>query len=99
MLWHTVENEKFTLTKIFSRQINSLVIYLVNALISRNFCQRSMRVNYRNFHSVCGKVLKNGIISFTEKSTFFPERTHTTTLHTAVEITEIYSHAFLAKIS
>ena len=32
MLWHTVENEKFTLTKIFSRQINSLVIYLVNTV-------------------------------------------------------------------
>ena len=53
-------NEQSTLTKIFFRQINSLVIYLVNALVSRNFCQKSMRVNFRNFHSVqctqCGKV-------------------------------------------
>ena len=48
-LW---KNEKFTLTKIFFRQINSLVIYLVNALVSRNFCQKSVRVNFRNFHSV-----------------------------------------------
>ena len=48
-LW---KNEKFTLTKIFFRQINSLVIYLVNALVSRNFCQKSVRVNFRNFYSV-----------------------------------------------
>ena len=27
--------------EFFSRQINSLVIYLVNALFSRNFCQKS----------------------------------------------------------
>ena len=46
------KNEKFTLTKIIFRQINSLVIYLVNALVSRNFCQKSVRVNFRNFHSV-----------------------------------------------
>ena len=32
----------------FFRQINSLVIYLVNELISRNFCQKSVRVNFRN---------------------------------------------------
>ena len=37
--------------KIF-RQINSLVIYLVNALLSRNFCQKSVRVNSHNFHTV-----------------------------------------------
>ena len=49
-LW---KNEKFTLTEIFFRQINSLVICLVNALLSRNFCQKSVRVNFRNFHTVC----------------------------------------------
>ena len=48
-LW---KNEKITLTKIFFRQINSLVIYLVNALLSRNFRQKSVRVNFRNFHTV-----------------------------------------------
>ena len=36
---------------IFFRQINSLVIYLVNALLSRNFCQNSLRANFRNFHT------------------------------------------------
>ena len=41
LLWCTLwKNEKFTLTEIFSRQINSLVIYLVNALLSRNFCEK-----------------------------------------------------------
>ena len=53
-LW---KNEKFTLTKIFFRQINSLVIYLVNALVSRNFCQKSVRVNFRNFHSVLSSTI------------------------------------------
>ena len=53
LLWCTLwKNEKFTLTEIFFRQINSLVIYLVNALLSRNFCQKSVRVNSNNFHTV-----------------------------------------------
>ena len=53
---HTLwKNEQFTLTRIFFRQINSLVIYLVNALLSRNFCQKSVRVNFRNFHIVLCK--------------------------------------------
>ena len=42
-LW---KNEKFTLTKKFlpSKQL----IYLVNALLSRNFCQKSVRVDFRD---------------------------------------------------
>ena len=48
-LW---KNEKFALTKTVFRQINSLVICLVNAMLSRNFCQNSVRVNSRNFHTV-----------------------------------------------
>ena len=48
-LW---KNEKFSLIKTFFRQINSLVIYLVNAMLSRNFYQKSVRVNFRNFHTV-----------------------------------------------
>ena len=47
-LW---KNEKFTLTKIFFRQINSLVIHLVNALFSRNFCLKRVRVNFCNCHT------------------------------------------------
>ena len=39
------------------RQINSLVISLVNPLLSRNFRQKMERVNCRNFHTLsqCGK--------------------------------------------
>ena len=48
-LW---KNEKFTLNKNFFRQINSLVIYLVNALLSRKFCQKWVRVNFCYFHTV-----------------------------------------------
>ena len=47
------KNEKFSLTKIFFREINYLVILLVKTSFSRNFCQKSMRLNFRNFHSVC----------------------------------------------
>ena len=56
------KNEKFTLTEKFFRQINYLVISLVKQLLSRNFCQKCVRVNFRNFHSVIGKIqckLKN----------------------------------------
>ena len=37
--------------KIF-RQINFLVTYLVKPLLSRNFSQKSVRENFRNFHTV-----------------------------------------------
>ena len=45
-------SEKFNLShrKIF-HQINYLVISLVNALLSRNFCQKRTRINFRN--TVC----------------------------------------------
>ena len=57
---HSVENEKISLTKKIFRQINSLVTYLlVKMLISRNFCQKSVRENFRNFHTVPYTVWKN----------------------------------------
>ena len=34
------------------RQINSLVFSVVKTLLSRNFCQRSVTINFRNFHTV-----------------------------------------------
>ena len=34
------------------RQINYLVSYLVKPLLSRNFCQKCVRENSRNFHTV-----------------------------------------------
>ena len=46
------KNAKFTLTEKIFRQINSLVISLVKSLFSRNFCQKSVRENFRNFHTV-----------------------------------------------
>ena len=62
---HTLwKNEKFTLTKYLFRQINSLVISFLKPLISRNICQKCVRVNFRNFHTVaqyhrcCGKMKK-----------------------------------------
>ena len=46
------KNEKFTLTEIFFREINSLVICLVKPLLSRNFCRKSVRLKFHNFHTV-----------------------------------------------
>ena len=46
---HTVEKREILSHQNFFRQINSLVIYLVNALLSRNFCQKGVRVNFRYF--------------------------------------------------
>ena len=53
------KNEKnYLITKEIFRQINSLVTCLVKPLLSRNFCQKCVRENSRNFYSVqCGKVL------------------------------------------
>ena len=48
-LW---KNQKFTLTEKIFRQINYLVISLVKTLLSRNFCQKRVRVNFHNFHTV-----------------------------------------------
>ena len=44
--------QKFTLTEKKFRQINYLVISLVKTLLSRNFCQKRVRVNSCNFHAV-----------------------------------------------
>ena len=38
--------------KFFFRQINYLVISLVKPSLWRNFCQKCVRVNFRNFHTV-----------------------------------------------
>ena len=54
LLW---KNEKFSRTKIFFRLINSLIIYLVNALLSQIFCQKSLRVIFCNFHTVGSEFL------------------------------------------
>ena len=51
--------------KIF-RQINYLVTYLVNPLLSRNFCQKCVRENSLNF---CTTVWKNE--KFTARQFFF----------------------------
>ena len=45
------KNEKILTEKKF-RQINYLVISLVKPLLSRDFRQKCVRVNFRNFHSV-----------------------------------------------
>ena len=54
----------FSLTEKKIREINSLAIFLVKTLLSRNFCQKSVRENFRNFHTV---VLQNEKFSLTKK--------------------------------
>ena len=50
---HTVwKNTQFSLTKNFFREISSLVNSLVKTLLSRNICQKCVRVNFRIFHRV-----------------------------------------------
>ena len=56
---------KFSLTEIFFREISSLVTSLVKTLLSRNFCQKSVRVNFRNFHTVYMCVESTEIYSYT----------------------------------
>ena len=52
------------ITEIYShrkkiRQITYLVISLVKILLSRNFCQKRVRVNFRNFHTVKWVLMTN----------------------------------------
>ena len=44
--------QKFTLAEKKFRQINYLVISLVKPLLSRDFCEKSVRENFCNFHTV-----------------------------------------------
>ena len=46
------KNEKFGLTEKIFRQIDSLVMFFLKALLSRNFCQKCVRLDCSNFHSV-----------------------------------------------
>ena len=41
-------NQRFSLTKRIFRQINSLVIYIVKSLLSRNFWLKCERMNFRS---------------------------------------------------
>ena len=65
--------EKLTLTEKKIREINYLVISLVKPLFSRNFCQESVKVNFRNFYSVqCHRknISSNQIFSFRVNALF-----------------------------
>ena len=55
---------KFTLTEKKFRQITYLVISLVKLLLSRNFCQKCVRVNSRNFHTVQEWLFRIGSLYF-----------------------------------
>ena len=51
------KSQKSTLTEKIFRQINYLVISsLVNTLVSRHFCKNILRVNFRNFHTMCREI-------------------------------------------
>ena len=63
------KNEKFSLAEKKFRQNNYLVISLVKPLLWRNFCQKYVRENFRNFHTVLCVFQKNEY--FSVKSTCF----------------------------
>ena len=50
------KNENFTLTEKIFREINTLV----KMLLSRIFCQKSVRVNFRHYHIVHCETRLNG---------------------------------------
>ena len=56
---HTLwKKHKISLTQNIFREINSLVTSLIKTLLSRNFCQKTLRVNFGNFHTVTHSVEK-----------------------------------------
>ena len=56
---HSVERHQ----KRKFREIDSLVTSLVKPLLSRNFCQKSLRDNFRNFHTMFFVKVKVTIIN------------------------------------
>ena len=50
--WSISKMPTITLIEKIFRQITYLVISLVNMLLSRNFCQKSVRVNFCFYHTV-----------------------------------------------
>ena len=52
---HSVKKRKILSHRIFFREIISLLTSLVKTFLSRNFCQHSVRVSFRNFNTAhCG---------------------------------------------
>jgi len=60
------KNAKFS-HRIFFRENSSLVISIVKTLVSRYFCQKCVRVNFRNFHTVELKLRKSSLSLFWQK--------------------------------
>ena len=65
-LQYTVwKNAKFSLAEIVFREIISLVTSLVKTLLSRNFCQKCVRVNFHHFHSFSkNSVFRKNFVNF-----------------------------------
>ena len=49
-LTHSVKKHEILSHRYFFREISSLVTSLAKTLLSRNFCQKCVRVNFRNCH-------------------------------------------------
>ena len=67
---HTVwKLQKYTLIEKKFRQINYLVISVMKKILSRNFCQKRVRVNFCTFHTVPQIIssVKNQHLPFHEK--------------------------------
>ena len=48
---NNLENEKFSPTREIFREITSILTYLVKTLISRNFCQNYVGMNFRKIYN------------------------------------------------
>ena len=72
-LWKRI-NGKFALTKIFFRQINSLVVYWVNSLFTRNFCHKRARVNFISV--ICTTLLEMYFVKPILSSTYGKKMLH-----------------------
>ena len=64
---HKVEKREILSHRKKIREMNSLVISLVKTLLSRNFCKKSVRENFRNFHTVYHTLWKLQKFALTKK--------------------------------
>ena len=86
-LW---KNKNFTATQIFFSSNQFRVEFLSKKMISRNFSVKMVAINLRNFHIVR---IERALLVRRFHEILWGKPQH------SVEITEIHSHAFLAKNS
>ena len=63
LVYHSMEKPEIHFHGKIFRETNFLVTYSVSMLLSRNFSEKSVRVDFHNFHSAVHSAEITGILS------------------------------------